>query len=132
MPMTKIVGRNTFVSIDGTDISNAISDSTLAQMKEKLEAPAYGDTSKVYLPGLKDGSFNFSGYHTTDASLALDTAFGNDTAVIVYGIEGNAAGKPKKTFTVMIDNYEETAPVSGILGMSCTMTIIGDVASSTF
>ena len=118
-------GRDTYVSIAGSDLSAFSNASELTRTGDKHDVTTYGKDDYVYSTGLRGGSFKVSGvYDTTLAGprAILNPLVGTLVAVI-RRTEGTGSGLPQDSFQATLDKYAESNPVADMVTWSADLTI---------
>jgi hypothetical protein len=130
--MAAVHGSNSFVSIDGDDVSVYLDTATLDRMVETAEVTAFGDDDKEYIPGLRDSTISGGGHW--DATQDGFVADWDDGAVVevIVGPAGSASGMVSKTFDAILTSYNIDMPVGGRVGFSFSLQRTGATVPSTF
>lgn len=128
-------GRNTYISVDSTDLSGFTDNSEFSQEVDTHETTVYGEDNKTYIPGLIDGTFTMSGRYDDNASgpkPTLEAVIDGDAAVeLVRRVEGTGTGLPEETFNAICESYVETNPVGDKITWSADFQITGAVTRTT-
>jgi hypothetical protein len=130
--MTLIHGKQTFISIGGTDLSAYVRKSNLARTTDTHDVTTYGNDSHVYAPGLNDGKASMSGMYDSTAStgpratLVADIA-ANVAVELIRQPEGTGSGLPEDTVDVIVTSYDEEADSTGMVMWTCEMQLSGDI-----
>lgn len=125
-------GKNTFVSLDGTDLSPFTNTSDLGRTADTHDVTTYGPNrkSKEYEGGLRDGTASMGGVYDnseTDGPRAVIEPLVGKKVEFIRQIEGPGEGKPQDKVQVIVTNYVETAPVADMVTWSCDMQCSGDI-----
>jgi len=130
--MAFVHGKNTFVSVGGTDLSDFTDSSELNRTADSHDTTTYGNDSHRKSGGLLDGKFTMSGTYDNTASTGpravLEPKLGTTTAVVRQP-EGTGAGKPQDSFNAVLVSYVETSPTADMVKWSAEFEIDGDVNS---
>jgi hypothetical protein len=130
--MSAVHGSNSYVSIDGDDVSVYLDTATLDKMVETAEVTAFGDDDKEYIPGLRDSTISGGGHwDATGDGFVADWDDGAVVAVIV-GPAGSASGMVEYTFNAILTSYNVDMPVGGRVGFSFSLQRTGATGRSTF
>lgn len=135
--MASTHGSKTVLSVAASDISAWTNASELKRVADKSETTGYGSVGHEYADdeGLKAHTFTCSGWYDKTAVTGTGPVFkgkeGQNLAII-RGVEGDATGAPKETFTAHLDDYTTTSPVAEIVKWSATFTVSGDITDSTY
>jgi len=131
--MTFVHGKNTFISLDGKDLSAYTDASELNQSADNHDVTTYGKNSHVKAGGLLDGKATMSGTYDNTAVTgprAVIKPLLGTTVPLIRQTEGVGAGKPQDTVDVVVTGYVETNPVADMVKWSCEMELSDDVDST--
>ncbi|MFE9748451.1 hypothetical protein ACFYOT_26390 [Saccharothrix saharensis] len=130
--MTFVHGKNTFVSIDGDNLSQYATNVQFNRSAESHDVTTFGKNSKVYASGLKDGTTTIQGIYdntvSTGPGAILRPLVGGAAVPLIYQPEGTGTGRPESEVDVIVTAYEETAPVADMVTWSATLQHSDDVA----
>lgn len=133
--MAFVHGRGTVVSIDGDALTAYSNSVAFARSADSHDVTTFGKSSKVYSPGLKDGTATIEGIYdstgSTGPGAVLRPLVGAAAVALVYQPEGTGSGKPTATVDVLVTAYEETAPVADMITWSATLQLSDDIADTT-
>lgn len=133
--MAFVHGKGTAVTIDGEDLSVYSSNVAFNRSADSHDVTTFGKNSKVYAPGLKDGTGTVSGIYDNTAlvspGIVLRPLCGGAAVALVYMPEGDGSGKPSATVNVLVTAYEETAPVADMITWSATLQFSDDITDGT-
>ena len=133
--MAAVHGRNTYISVDTTDISAYCDNSELSQDTDTDETSAYGDDNKTYIAGLIDSTFSCEGKYDNGASgpkAIIEAVIDGQVAVaLVRRPEGTGSGLPEENFSAICESYVETNPVGGKITWSSDWQVTGPITRST-
>lgn len=130
--MSFVHGKNTFISLGGSDISPYTNTSEFGRKSDKHDVTCYGQENHVYAGGLGDGSATAGGTYDNTAGGPRDVIepLIGTTVTLIRRIEGTGAGRPQDSVSVLIEEYVETAPVADMVTWSVTMQPSGAVTST--
>lgn len=132
--MTAVHSKDTYVSLDGNDLSTYLNDSDWTRSPESHKLTTYGNDNNVYKGGLGDGSTDLAGRYDSSTSSGpraiLEPLVGTNVTLI-YRPEGTGSGKPQRSVDVMVGEYKETHPVADYIMFSQKLTHSGDVTITT-
>lgn len=131
--MAKAHGKETYVSLDGDDLSTYTNASEIDREADEHDVTGYGADDHDYEGGLLGGTASMSGIYDTAAGgpRATIRPLLGTKVVFVRRPEGTGAGKPQDSMTVLVRRYVETNPVADMVSWSCEMRICGAVTSTT-
>jgi len=125
-------GKDTFISIDGKDLSPFCNASELGRTADSHDVTTYGKDSHVYDGGLLDGTASASGvYDNTGATgprAVLEPLIGT-VVPLVRRPEGTGTGRPQDTVDVLVTGYTETNPVAGHVTWAVDLQLSDDVVT---
>jgi hypothetical protein len=125
-------GRNTYISLNGVDLSAFTTTSQLEKVADKHDVTTYGRDNHVYAGGLKDGTATMSGIYDNGVSgprAAIEALLGT-TVTLVRRPDGTGSGKAQDSVTVLVEKYVETAPVADMVTWSCDLQLSGSVTTT--
>jgi hypothetical protein len=133
--MAFVHGKGVVYSIDGDDLSAYSSSVTFSRSSDTHDVTTFGKDSKVYAPGLKDGTAKIQGVYDSTASTGpgavLRALIGAAAVTLVYKPEGTGTGKPIATVDALVNSYEESAPVADMITFSAELQLSDDIADTT-
>jgi len=112
------------------DISNVVNSSSLSRSAETAEVTALGNSSKAYIPGMKDATISIEGMADVTTSGYLDGILGTTTTWEFYPA-GTGAGEVKYSGSGILTSLETSAEVGGAVSVSGEVQVTGDVTRAT-
>ena len=132
--MAFVHGKGTAVNLDDGDLSAYSNSVTFSRTADTHDVTTFGKNSKVYAPGLKDGTATIEGIYDntalTSPGAILRPLVGGAAVPLVYEPEGTGAGMPLSTVSVIVSSYEETSPVADMVTWSAELQFSDDIADS--
>lgn len=132
--MAFVHGKGTAVSVGGDDLSAFSNSVTFGRTADTHDVTTFGKLSKVYAPGLKDGTASIEGIYDNTAMTGpgsvLRPLIGAPAVELIYQPEGIGTGKPLATVDVLVTSYEETAAVADMVMFSCELQLSDDIADT--
>lgn len=130
--MAKVHGRHTYISANGTDISQYCNSSTFNRSADVHKTTGYTMDSHTYDGGITDGTFEAGGVYdgTTTPTAAPPKLFADNEGTlfdIVRRVEGTGASKPQTAFDAVLTEYVETSPLADMVAWSAKFQISGVV-----
>lgn len=127
-----IHGKDTFISLDGDDLSDSTNASELGLTADTHDVTTYGKSAHVYQGGLTDGTGKMSGIYANGAAgpKAIIQPLVGQTVVLVRRPEGTGTGKPQDTVDVVVKGYTESSPVADMVTWSADLQL-SDTVDST-
>lgn len=133
--MTFVHGKDTFISLDGNDLSDFTNTSSWEDSSDTHDVTCYGANRKAYSYGLGDGKVSIGGVYDNTASgpKAIIEAIkdAGDLVVLIRRPEGTGSGKPQESVNVVVEKYSESNPVADMITWSCDLQPSGDVTRTT-
>lgn len=111
-------GKDTFVSLDGNDLSQYTNTSEISKEADNHDVTAYGAGAHNYQGGLKDGTASMGGTYDNTAGTgprAVIDPLLAQKVVFIRRPEGTGAGKPQDQVDVVVTSYVETSPVADMV-----------------
>lgn len=131
--MAFVHGKGTAVTLDGDDLSIYANSVTFSRSADSHDVTTFGNNSKVYVGGLKDGTATIEGIYDstllTGPRAVIQPLLGS-VVVLVYRPEGTGTGKPIETADVVVTSYEQTSPVADMVTFTCELQLSDDVVST--
>lgn len=127
--MARTHGKNTYVSVDGDDLSAYTNASDIERSADSSDTTTYGATAHRHEGGLLDGSFKMSGFYETGVAgpgQTLRPIIGT-VVEVVRRVEGTGSAKPEETFSALLVKYGESSPVAEYVQWSAEFEISGAI-----
>jgi hypothetical protein len=122
--MAKLLLQDVKVTINGTNLSNAIKSVELSLSSDAKDVTAFGDGWINRISGLKDGSVKIDFFQDFGASAVEATVFplfGTLATVVVLPTSGTASvTNPSYTFLALVNAH---MPVAGAVGDVATLSV---------
>lgn len=129
--MAFVHGKGVFVSIDGDDISAFTKNVEFSREADTHDTTTFGKNSKTYASGLKDGTATIEGVYdntaATGPAAVLNPLLGGAAVPFVYQPDGTGAGKAQYLVDVIVNTYEEAAPVDDMVTWTAEVQFTDDV-----
>lgn len=116
--MSFVHGKNTFVSVDGNDLSAYTNTSNLNASADVHQLTTYGKNTHVFGGGLANNQVSLGGSydnHATTSPRRILLPRRGTTVTLVRRPEGTGTGKPQDTLSAVLTSYVETNPVGGYI-----------------
>jgi hypothetical protein len=131
--MAFVHGKDTFISIDGDDISSVTNTSTFTRTADSHDVTTYGEDNHVYVGGLGDGTCSIGGIYentaVTGPRAVIEPLIGTNVTLIRQP-EGTGSGLPQDSVDVLVVNYVETSPVADMVTWTAELQLSGAVDST--
>lgn len=128
--MAFVHGKDTYISLDGDDLSAFTNASELSRTADSHDVTTYGKSSHVFHGGLKNGTGSMSGIYDNTAGTgprAVIEPLVGTVVELVRRPEGTGAGLPQDTVDVLVTGYTETNPVADMVAWSCDLQLSDDI-----
>lgn len=131
--MAFVHGKNTYVSLDGDDLSAFANTSNLKTEADEHDVTTYGKNAHVFVGGLKKGSAGISGVYDNSVTgpRAIIQPLVGTVVELIRRTEGTGTGKPQQAVDVHVKSYEETNPVADMVTWSVELTLSDEVTNTT-
>lgn len=128
--MAFVHGKESTFSVDNaadslTDISAYVSNLNFGRSAEVAEVSAFGDDSKAYISGLKDGQITMDVSWDATVDALLEGILGGDAGDFSYSPDG---GTTTYTGDCILIAYTPASAVNDAVKGSATFQITGDVS----
>lgn len=132
--MAFVHGKNTFISLNGVDLSAFVNTSDLNRESDEHDVTTYGKSAHVVAGGLLAGKASMAGVYDNTAGTgprAVIRPLLGTNVTLIRRPEGTGVGKPQDSASVLVKSYVETNPVADMITWSCEMTLSDTVTSTT-
>jgi hypothetical protein len=130
--MAFVHGKNTFISLNGSDLSPFTNTSTFGRGADTHDTTCYGATDHAFEGGLGINTFSMGGIYDSTAAGPRDVIepLVGTTVTLIRRPEGTGSGRPQDSVSVVVNGYVETSPVADMVTWSCEVTPSGAVTST--
>lgn len=130
--MAFVHGKDTFVSLNGSDLSTYSDKSDFGRKADKHDVTTFGADDHVYQGGLGDGSASISGTYDNTASGPRDVIepLIGTNVTFIRRPEGTGSGLPQDSVDVLVEEYTESSAVADYVKWSVTLQPSGAVTST--
>jgi len=115
--MAFIHGKDTVVYFNESDYSTYFSSVDLSATADVAESTTFGNTSKTYIAGERDGTIGLTGFFDATADTQFASVYGTSFNLVV-GHDGITTGKRASFAKSLITNYGVSSPVGDIVASS--------------
>jgi len=131
--MAESHGKETYVSLDGDDISTFTDSTTYNRGADEHDSTCYGAEGHEFTGGLKTGTITIGGKYVTGATgpRAVIAPLLGTKVPFVYRPEGTGSALPEDTATVLVKTYNQSSPVADIVRWTAELTVSGVVTAGT-
>ena len=122
-----------WVHAAGTTVLNAdFKDWNYSPSIDYVEDTAGADTHKHYQPGLKSGQASLNFIHQAGGSVILNALKEGTEGTLIWGPEGTAAGKPKKSMAAICGGAVTTQPYADVVSVAVTWQQNGERTDGSY
>lgn len=132
--MGLVHGKNTFVSLDGDDLSSYGTNTEWEEPVDEHDVTTYGNDAHLLQGGLEGGQATLSGFYDNTASVspaAVIRPLKGTVVELIYRPEGTGTGRPQRTVDVLVRGYTESAPVADMVTWTADLGFSGQVVDTT-
>jgi hypothetical protein len=133
--MAFVHGKDTYISLDGDDLSTFTNTSSWEDSSDKHDVTCYGANRKAYSYGLGDGKLTMGGVYDNTAAgpKAIIEAIKDAGALVtlIRRAEGTGSGLPQESVSVLVEKYTESNPVADQVTWACDLQMSGDISRTT-
>lgn len=126
-------GKDTFLSINGKDLSPFTTDSELNRTAGADDVTGYGSDDEVWDGTIRGGKLTASGKYDTSVAngpRGVLRPLIRETVTYIRRGEGTGSGKPQDTGSAVLLSFVETNPVAGHVLWSAEFQLSGPVNST--
>lgn len=127
-------GKGVVVTIDGDNISAYTKNVEFSREADTHDTTTFGQNSKTYASGLKDSTVKLEGVYdntvATGPGAVLRPLLGAAAVPFLYRPEGVGVGKAQSAVDVIVNSYEESAPVDDMITWTAELQCSGDIADT--
>lgn len=130
--MAFVHGKDTFISLNGSDLSAFTNTSELSRSADSHDVTTYGKNSHVYQGGLLDGTASMGGIYDNGATGPRDIIepLIGTVVTLIRRPEGTGTGRPQDSVAVLVTGYVETNPVADMVTWSAELQMSDEVTST--
>jgi hypothetical protein len=128
--MAFVHGKDTFVSLDGDNLSTFTKQSSLTDEADAHDVTAYGQDAHVFSGGLRNGTAGMEGTYDNTATTGPRGVIAPLIGTVVTFIrqpEGAGSGLPQDEVSVLVQSYVETNPVADMVSWSVQLQLSGTI-----
>jgi hypothetical protein len=132
--MTFVHGKNTYINLNGNDISQYCTESDLTREADEHDVTTYGKGAHVVQGGLLGGKASVKGVYDNTAGTgprAVIRPLIGTVVTLIRRPEGTGTGKPQDSVQVHVKSYVESNPVADMVTWSADLTLSDTVTSTT-
>ena len=123
-------GKDSFFSVDGTDISSYVNQLSLSRDVNTLETTNFGSDQATFVVGVE--GLSISGSATFDATADGVMAGLFDGSVVAFEYRpNNTSSQPKYTGNALVTNYTIDSSATDLVSISFSLIVSGAVTRGT-
>lgn len=125
-------GKDTYVSLDGTDLSAFTNNTQYTNTADSHDTTTYGKNAHTFKGGLKNGTCTISGVYDDGMAgprATIQPMVGTNVP-FVFRPEGTGSGLPEDTVDVLVTSYQETSPVADMVTWTAELQLSDDVTTA--
>ena len=123
-------GKNSFFSVDGTDISSKVDSLSLSRDVNTLETTSFGSDQATFVVGIEGLSISGSGSYDSTADGVMAGLFDGSTVAFDYRPD-NTSSAPKYTGNALVTNYTLDSSATDKVSFSFSLIVSGAVTRGT-
>ena len=128
--MPFISGKDSFFSVDGTDISSYVNQLSLSRDVNTLETTSFGSDQATFVVGVEGLSISGSATFDDTADGVFAGLFDGSTVAFEYR-PNNTASAPKYTGNALVTNYTIDSSATDLVSISFSLIVAGAVTRGT-
>ena len=128
--MAFISGKDSFFSVDGTDISSYVNQLSLSRDVNTLETTSFGSDQATYVVGIEGLSISGSATFDATADGVFAGLFDGSSVAFDYRPD-NTSGQPKYTGNAFVTNYSIDSSATDLVSISFSLIVTGAVTRGT-
>ena len=122
----RAIGKDGYISFQGTQVSADYRKFEIEMSLDTVEKSAGADSSKSYIPALKDGTAKLTYAYTGTAGSAYASLLRvGQQGTLLWGPEGNAVGKPKGDVNAIVINQSKPMAYNDLITHTVTFQFSG-------
>ncbi len=128
--MAFISGKDSFFSVDGTDISSYVNQLSLSRDVNTLETTSFGSDQATYVVGIEGLSISGSATFDATADGVFAGLFDGSSVAFDYRPD-NTSSQPKYTGNAFVTNYSIDSSATDLVSISFSLIVTGAVTRGT-
>jgi hypothetical protein len=123
-------GKDSFFSVDGTDISSYVDSLSLSRDVNTLETTSFGSDQATFVVGVEGLSISGSGSWDATNDGTMDGLFDGSQVAFEYRPD-NTSSQPKYTGNAFVTNYTIDSSATDKISFSFSLIVTGAVTRGT-
>lgn len=126
--MPGIHAKNTYIELDGVDISKYANNLAVTDAADEVEVTGFTDTSKQFVSGFRDVAATLSGnWGDADGAAVQDQLTtlrdSGESVPLVYGPAGDDPGNVKLTYDAKVLSFDITSAIGAAVTFSSKLRL---------
>lgn len=123
-------GKDSYFSVDGTDISSYVDSVSFSRDVNTLETTSFGSDQATYVVGIEGMSISGSGSWDATNDGTMAGLFDGSSVAFEYRPD-NTASQPKYTGNAFVTNYSIDSSATDKVSFSFSLIVSGSVTRGT-
>jgi|TARA_Y100000389_G_scaffold40182_1_gene34721 hypothetical protein len=123
-------GKDSFFSVDGTDISTYVNQLSLSRDVNTLETTSFGSDQASFVVGIEGLSISGSASFDATADGVMAGLFDGSVVAFEYR-PNNVSSQPKYTGNALVTNYTIDSSATDLVSISFSLIVTGAVTRGT-
>ena len=123
-------GKDSYFSVDGTDISSYVNQLSLSRDVNTLETTSFGSDQATFVVGIEGLSISGSANFDSTADGVFAGLFDGSQVAFEYR-PNNTAGQPKYSGNAFVTNYTIDSSATDLVSVSFSLIVTGAVTRGT-
>ena len=123
-------GKDSFFSVDGTDISSYVNQLSLSRDVNTLETTSFGSDQASFVVGIEGLSISGSASFDATADGVMAGLFDGSVVAFEYR-PNNTSSQPKYTGNALVTNYTIDSSATDLVSISFSLIVSGAVTRGT-
>ena len=123
-------GKDSFFSVDGTDISSYVNQLSLSRDVNTLETTSFGSDQSTFVVGIEGLSISGSANFDSTADGVFAGLFDGSSVAFDYRPD-NTSSQPKYTGNAFVTNYSIDSSATDLVSISFSLIVTGAVTRGT-
>ena len=123
-------GKDSFFSVDGTDITSYVNQLSLSRDVNTLETTSFGSDQATYVVGVEGLSISGSATFDATADGVFAGLFDGSSVAFDYRPD-NTSSQPKYTGNAFVTNYSIDSSATDLVSISFSLIVTGAVTRGT-
>jgi hypothetical protein len=116
--MAFVHGKDIVIYVNENNYSTYFNNADTARTADIAETTTFGNDSKTYIPGEKDGTISLTGLFDATADVVMQPLLGGADLNLIIGENGVATGDRNTFGKGNINNYAVSSPIGDIVATS--------------